>query len=167
MAKGFNPCEYSCACHGNPRSGLLPESYNRGTQQQQSGFLFLGRVKSYVKSSTQYTVEHFPASLIAGSDAAKANVWWRSEQEQTGCVSQGCSRLPLASVRPCYVRGLLLCSCSQEKPVVASGTFARGEWETVTGREKIQSVRIELDERAVRGSLANVDLNLAEPWVSA
>jgi len=57
-------------------------------------------------------------------------------------------------------------SFSQEKPVVASGTFARGDWETVTGREKIESVRIELDERAVRGSLASVDLNLGEPWTS-
>lgn len=56
---------------------------------------------------------------------------------------------------------------SQEKPVVASGTFAQGDWEVVSGRDKIDSVRIELDERVTRGSLASVDPNLGGSWIPA
>ncbi|CAN0289414.1 unnamed protein product [Pylaiella littoralis] len=38
-------------------------------------------------------------------------------------------------------------SCSDEKPIAASGRFANGEWELLAGREKIASVRVELESR--------------------
>lgn len=36
---------------------------------------------------------------------------------------------------------------SQEKPTAASGRLADGAWELLTGREKIESVRVELEKR--------------------
>ncbi|CAM9152411.1 unnamed protein product [Hapterophycus canaliculatus] len=38
-------------------------------------------------------------------------------------------------------------SCTDERPIAASGRYVDGEWKLVIGREKIESVRIELDER--------------------
>lgn len=37
--------------------------------------------------------------------------------------------------------------CSQDKPMAASGRYTNGEWKLLTGKVKIETVRIELDER--------------------
>lgn len=167
MATRSIPYEFSCACHGIPRSRLLPESLNRGNQilvQHSKATFVFGRVETFVESSTCSTIQHLPAGLIAIQAA---------QREQAECIFNAvCTYLTWHQFAPTYIHSLSLLythidSCSQEKPVVASGTFVRGGWETVTGREKIESVRIELDERAVRGSLASVDPNVGEPWISA
>ncbi|CAN0157806.1 unnamed protein product [Ascophyllum nodosum] len=38
-------------------------------------------------------------------------------------------------------------SCSEDHPIVASGRYSNGEWKPLKGREKIESVRIEVEQR--------------------
>ena len=66
---------------------------------------------------------------------------------------------PVAAPGRCLTRqkmnlkSIISCVCLsfivilQDKPVAATGRFVGGEFKLTTGREKIESVRIELDER--------------------